>query len=66
MHHELTPDQAREIVGLRRRHPNAEVTVHQRPWGVIVELRQGARTVALRRFTFNGETVGDSPIRLAA
>jgi hypothetical protein len=66
MQHELTPDQAREIVRLRGRHPDAEVTVHQRPWGIIVELRRGSRTVALRRFSWTGETVADSPIHLAA
>jgi hypothetical protein len=66
MPHELTPDQAREIVRLRRRHPDAEVTVHERPWGIIVELRHRHRTVALRRFSWTGETVADSPIDLAA
>jgi hypothetical protein len=64
--HELSIDQAREIVRLRRRHPGADVRVHERPWGLIVEVRRGSRTIALERFTWTGETVTDTPIRLAA
>jgi len=37
MAHELTMRQMREIVLLRRRHPGAEVRVHQKPWGIILE-----------------------------
>jgi hypothetical protein len=44
---ELTLDQARLIARLRRRWPGADVQAHQRPWGVIVEVRHGGRTVAL-------------------
>lgn len=44
---ELTTDQARLIARLRRRWPRAEVRVHQRPWGVIVEVREGHRTLSL-------------------
>jgi hypothetical protein len=44
---ELTPDQARIIARLRRRWPHAEVRAHQRSWGVIVEVREGDRTLSL-------------------
>jgi hypothetical protein len=44
---ELTTDQARLIVRLRTRWPGADVRVHQRSWGVIVEVRHGGRTVSL-------------------
>jgi hypothetical protein len=44
---ELTTDQARLIARLRRRWPHAEVRAHQRPWGVIVEVREGDRTLSL-------------------
>ena len=44
---ELTIDQARLIARLRRRWPGADVRAHQRPWGVIVEVRRDGRTVAL-------------------
>ncbi|HWH93910.1 MAG TPA: hypothetical protein VNT03_08610 [Baekduia sp.] len=63
---ELTLEQAREIVLLRRRHPGAELRVHERSWGVLVEVRSGARTVALERFEYGGAMVHDAPIRLAA
>jgi hypothetical protein len=63
---ELTLEQAREIALLRRRHPGAELRVHERAWGVLVEVRRGARTVALERFEFGGAMVHDAPIRLAA
>jgi hypothetical protein len=46
---ELTLDQARLIARLRRRWPGADVQAHQRPWGVIVEVRRDGRTVALTR-----------------
>jgi hypothetical protein len=64
---ELTPEQAREIHRLRRRHPGAELRVHERPWGVLVEVRRHGHAVALERFEFaTGAVVGDTPIRLAA
>jgi hypothetical protein len=44
---ELTTDQARLIARLRRRWPHADVRVHQRSWGVIVEVREGDRTLSL-------------------
>jgi hypothetical protein len=46
---ELTTDQARIIARLRRRWPGAELRIHRRPWGVIVEVRDAGRTVALTR-----------------
>jgi hypothetical protein len=63
---ELTLEQAREIHILRRRHPGATLRVHERPWGVIVEVRRGGRTVAMERFTYDGGVERDAPIRLAA
>ena len=47
---ELTTAQARLIARLRARWPEAEVRAHQRPWGVIVEVRRGERTVSLTAF----------------
>jgi hypothetical protein len=44
---ELTTDQARLIARLRRRWPSGEFRVHQRRWGVIVEVRDGDRTLSL-------------------
>jgi hypothetical protein len=46
---ELTTDQARTIARLRRRWPRAEVRIHRRAWGVIVEVHDGERTVSLTR-----------------
>jgi hypothetical protein len=66
MDHELTLQQAREIVSLRRRHPGAEVLVHQRPWGVIVEARRAGRTVELERFDWSGAALGEQRLGLAA
>lgn len=54
---ELTSLQARDIARLRRRHPDAELRVHQRSWGVVIEVRRGTRTVAVERFAF-----GDAPV----
>jgi hypothetical protein len=64
--HELTPAQAREIAGLRRRHPGAEVRTHERPWGVIVEVRRGGHVVELERFDFGGATTPEQRIGVAA
>ena len=44
---ELTIDQVRLIARLSRRWPDADVRTHQRPWGVIVEVRRDGRTVSL-------------------
>ncbi|HMJ37010.1 MAG TPA: hypothetical protein VK501_24100 [Baekduia sp.] len=66
MQHELTIQQAREIAHLRRNHPGAELRAHQKPWGVIVEVRHHGHTVALERFDWTGAAVPDRPIQLAA
>jgi hypothetical protein len=63
---ELTLEQAREIAFLRRRHPGAELWVHERRWGVLVEVRRGTHAVVLERFDFGGAMVHDAPIRVAA
>jgi hypothetical protein len=63
---ELTLEQAREINLLRRRHPGAELRVHERSWGVIVEVVRGGRTRAVERFEYGGAMVHDAPIHLAA
>ena len=65
-HAELTLAQAREIARLRRRHPGAEVCTHQRPWGVIVEVRRGARVVELERFDFGGDVLPEQRVDRAA
>jgi hypothetical protein len=51
---ELTTDQARIIARLRGRWPRAEFVIHLRPWGVIVEVRDGQRTLALTRLDGQG------------
>lgn len=66
MEHELTMRQAREIARLRGRHPGADLVVHRRPWGLIVEARRGRRTVELERFDWSGAALPDQPLRLAA
>ena len=63
---ELTIDQMREIVQLRRRHPRAEVVVHQRPWGIIVEARRGGHAVELERLDWTGAVTADQPVARAA
>jgi hypothetical protein len=63
---ELTTDQARLIARLRRRHPGADVRAHQRPWGVIVEVRDGGRTVSVVGLDGNGGVHVDAPLRRAA
>lgn len=63
---ELTIDQMREIVRLRRRHPRAEVLVHHRPWGIIVEARRRGHTIELERFDWTGAVTPDHQIPLAA
>jgi hypothetical protein len=54
MERELTLRQAREIARLRLRHPGAEVLVHHKPWGLIVEARRSHRTIELERFDWIG------------
>jgi hypothetical protein len=66
MAHELTVDQMREIVRLRRRHPRADVLVHQKPWGLIVEARRSGHTIELERFDWTGEVLPDQQIAFAA
>jgi len=66
MARELTIRQMREIVLLRRRHPLAEVLVHQKPWGIIVEARRRGQVVELRRFDWTGAVMRDHRITRAA
>ena len=66
MAHELTLEQTREIVRLRRRHPRAEVIVHPKPWGIIVEARRSGHAVELERFDWTGAVQPDRQIALAA
>jgi hypothetical protein len=63
---ELTTDQARYIARMRSGWPDAEVRVHQRVWGVIVEVRRAGRTIALVAFDANGGIQRDAPVRRAA
>jgi hypothetical protein len=63
---ELTLDQMREIVRLRRRHPQGEVVVHPKPWGLVVEARRAGHAVELKRFDWSGGVMPDQPIALAA
>lgn len=66
MPHELTIDQVREIVRLRRRHPHAEVVVHHKPWGIIVEARRSGHAIELERFDWTGAVMPDQQIAYAA
>jgi hypothetical protein len=66
MSHELTIDQMREIVRLRRRHPRADVIVHPKPWGIIVEARRSGHAVELKGFDWTGAVTPDRQIALAA
>jgi hypothetical protein len=63
---ELTIDQARLIARLRRRWPDADVRAHQRPWGVIVEVRRNGRTVSLTALDSQGGIEGERSIPRAA
>jgi hypothetical protein len=64
---ELTLEQAREIHSLRRRHPGAEVRVHERPWGVLVEVRRHGHVVTLERLEYGtGAVIPDAPILRSA
>jgi hypothetical protein len=64
--HELTLDQMREIVRLRGRHPNAEVVVHHKPWGIVVEARRRGHAIELEGFDWSGAVTPDRRIALAA
>lgn len=66
MRHELTLGQARDIARLRRRHPGAELRVHQRSWGVLVEVVQGLRTVTVEPFAFRDGDRAVTVVDLAA
>ena len=66
MERELTIDQAREIVRLRRRHPDAELRVHEKDWGVIVEARRHGHAIELERFAYDGATERERAVGLAA
>jgi hypothetical protein len=66
MPHELTIQQMREIVLMRRRHPRARVLVHQKPWGIIVEARRRGHAIELKRFDWSGGVMADCEIAFAA
>jgi hypothetical protein len=63
---ELTTDQARLIARLRLRWPGADVQAHQRPWGVIVEVRDGDRTISLTALDGTGGIEGERHVARAA
>jgi hypothetical protein len=63
---ELTTEQARAVWQLRRRHPGADVRVHGRSWGVIVELRRHGHTVALAGVDADGQALPDRRVGAAA
>jgi hypothetical protein len=67
---ELTVSQARAVYAIRRRHPEADLVFHQRPWGFILEVTKprrsgGRRVVALARFASDGSIRPDRPLPLA-
>ncbi|MEN3284100.1 MAG: hypothetical protein V7607_5240 [Solirubrobacteraceae bacterium] len=63
---ELTTDQARLIARLRRRWPQAEVRVHQRAWGVIVEVQGDGRTISLIALDGSGGITDEQHLSWAA
>lgn len=63
MPNELSVEQTREIVRLRRRHPRAEVIVHRKRWGIIVEARRRGHAVELERFDWTGAVTPDQRVR---
>jgi hypothetical protein len=63
---ELTTDQARYIARMRSGWPDAAIRVHQRGWGVIVEVRRAGRTIALVAFDDAGGIRRDALLRRAA
>jgi hypothetical protein len=66
MEPELTRAQAREIARLRRRHPRADVLVHHKPWGLIIELRLAGRTAAIGHIDRSGHTTPERRITARA
>jgi hypothetical protein len=66
MAHELTVQQTRQIVLMRRRHPRATLLVHQKPWGIIVEARRQEHVIELTRFDWSGGVTPDAQIPLVA
>ena len=63
---ELSTDQARYIARMRTAWPDGDVRVHQRSWGVIVEVLRHRRTVAIVAFDADGGVHRDAPLRRAA
>jgi hypothetical protein len=63
---ELTTDQARLIARLRAQWPGSELRVHQRPWGVIVEVRRSGHTVQLIALDARGGVRADRRLGRAA
>jgi hypothetical protein len=63
---ELTTEQARYIARMRSGWPDADMRVHQRARGVIVEVRRDGRTIALVAFDADGSVRRDAPLRRAA
>jgi hypothetical protein len=59
---ELSTDQARYIARMRGARPDADVRVHQRAWGVIVEVLHRGRTIALVAFDAQGGVRRDAPL----
>jgi hypothetical protein len=59
---EITMDQARLLARLRRRFPDADVRVHERPWGVIAEVRRGSHVVALTALHADGRIAPDRAV----
>jgi ribosomal protein L34 len=67
---ELTTAQARAVYAIRRNHPDAELTFHERTWGFILELTRtrpsgGRKVLALARFATDGSIRPDMPLPLA-
>ena len=63
---ELTTDQARLIARLRRKWPQAEFRVHQRPWGVIVEVQVDGHTISLTALDGSGGMTDEQHLSWAA
>jgi hypothetical protein len=63
---ELTTDQARLIARLRHKWPQAEFRVHQRPWGVIVEVQVDGRTISLTALDGSGGMTDEQHLSWAA
>jgi hypothetical protein len=63
---ELSTDQARYIARMRAAWPDGDVRLHQRGWGVIVEVLRQGRTTAIVAFDADGGVHRDAPLRRAA